>query len=82
MRAVLAYIRPGVKEQKVVMHVDKVGAVHLANNPLSSARSKHIDVRYHLIRNEIKGGRIIVKHIKTTEQHADILTKPTTLIPL
>jgi len=79
LRALLAFMKPGDKEQKAVIYEDNVGAVRLANNPLSSARSKHIDIRYHFIRNEVKEGRVIVKHVKAEEQHADILTKPTTL---
>lgn len=42
LRAVLAIMKPGNKKQKVIMYEDNVGAVRLANNPLSSARSKHI----------------------------------------
>ena len=79
LRAVLAFMKPGNEEQKVIVYEDNVGAVRLANNPLSSVRSKHIDIRYHFIRNEVKEGRVIVKHVKAEEQHADILTKPTTL---
>lgn len=34
---------------------------------------------YHLIRNEAKEGRIVVKHVETEGHHADILTAPTSL---
>lgn len=42
---------------------------------MSSARSKHIDVRFHFIRSLFRSGRITVEYIKTDDQHADLLTK-------
>ena len=68
-------MRPRSAEQKVILFEDNRGTVHLANNPLSSLRSKHIDVRYHFIRNEVKEERIEVRHVGTENQRADILTK-------
>ncbi|CAB1096235.1 unnamed protein product [Ectocarpus sp. CCAP 1310/34] len=44
-------------------------------NPLSSSRSKHIDVRHHFLRNLTEEGVIEVTHVPSKEQHADILTK-------
>lgn len=38
-------------------------------------RSKHIDIRYHFIRECIEKGVIVVRHIITEEQRADVLTK-------
>ena len=68
-------MRPSSAEQKVILFEDNQGVVHLANTPLSALRSKHIDVRYHFIRNEVKEGRIEVRHVGTKNQRADILTK-------
>ncbi|CAB1097444.1 unnamed protein product [Ectocarpus sp. CCAP 1310/34] len=47
----------------------------LVQNPLSSGRTKHIDVRFHFIRGLFRSGEISVKFVPTTEQHADLLTK-------
>lgn len=41
-----------------------------------SARTKHIDVRHHYLREHIESGRINVVHIPTEEMVADVLTKP------
>lgn len=79
LRGLLAFMRPGSKVQKVVMNEDNQGAVRLANGLWSSARSKYVDVRYHFIRNEDKKGRVVVKHVKSEEQHGNTLRKPTTL---
>ena len=57
------------------MLVDNEGVIELAANPLSSARTKHIDVRFHFIRALVRTGTIAVEHIQTKEQCADISTK-------
>ena len=62
------------------MFVDNEGAIALANNPLNSARTKHIDVRFHFIRELVRSKTISVKYVPTKEQHAHILTKALTSI--
>ena len=47
------------------MLVDNEGAINLAANPLSSARTKNIDVRFHFIRELVRTGMIAVEHIPT-----------------
>ena len=59
----------------IELFVDNEGAIALTNNPLSSARTKHIDVRFHFIREVVRSKTISVKYVPTKEQHADILTK-------
>ena len=48
----------------------------LAENSSSSARSKHIDVRYHHIRTQCADRFIEPIHVPSSEQHGDMLTKP------
>lgn len=55
--------------------VDNQSAVTLSKNPVFHERSKHIDVRYHYIRECVDEGRIIIDYTATEEQLADILTK-------
>ena len=47
----------------------------LAENPLSSARSKHIDVRFPFVRELLRAKKIDIQFVASEEQHADILTK-------
>ena len=54
---------------------DNQGALQLSKNPGSNSTSKHIDVRYHLLRELVRQGNIIVNHVPSEYQHADILTK-------
>jgi hypothetical protein len=39
-------------------------------------RSKHIEIRYHFIRNMVQRGSLKLQYISTDEQVADVLTKP------
>ena len=64
-----------VKVGPVTLYIDNRSAVDLAKNPVFHGRSKHIDVRYHFIRECVEQGLIVIKHISTGEQRADILTK-------
>lgn len=44
-------------------------------NPVQHGRSKHIDVRFHFIRECIERGELVVKLVASKKQRADILTK-------
>ena len=41
-------------------------------------RSKHIEMKYHFIRDLVQGGALKLQYIRTDEKIADILTKPLT----
>jgi hypothetical protein len=45
-------------------------------NPEFHARSKHIDVQYHYVRELLESNTISVEYIRTSEMAADCLTKP------
>jgi hypothetical protein len=56
--------------------VDNEGAIALAQNPMVKRRSRHIELQYHYIRWSIKEGRIVLFHVPSKMNIADILTKP------
>ena len=56
--------------------VDNTGALQLATNNPRHGRMKHIDVRYHHIRECVKEGKVQLSQISTVDNVADILTKP------
>ncbi|CAB1113755.1 unnamed protein product [Ectocarpus sp. CCAP 1310/34] len=74
VRGVLSFIAPETSGATIRVREDNEGALALVQNPFSSARSKHIDVRFHFIR-ELKAGKITAGYVSTEEQHADMLTK-------
>ena len=56
--------------------VDNQPAIALAKNPVLHDRSKHIDVKFHFLRDCVDGGQIIIEFVETSQQLMDILTKP------
>ena len=58
------------------LYQDNQGAIFLENNNCSNQRSKHIDVRYHFIREQVNKKRIEIIYCPTAEMIADIFTKP------
>ena len=55
---------------------DNSSTIKLSKNPVMHGRSKHIDVRYHFLRNLTKEGLIDLVHCGSRDQLADIMTKP------
>ncbi|KAI0528858.1 hypothetical protein KFK09_001401 [Dendrobium nobile] len=58
-----------------LLYCDSVSAISLANNPVFHARTKHIEIDQHYIRECIKSKIITLHHISTNDQTADIFTK-------
>eukprot|EP00253_Pinus_taeda_P005140 PITA_05140 len=59
-----------------VIFCDNRSAIALSKNSVFHKRTKHIDTRFHYIKELVNNGEIILKHYKTEEQVVDILTKP------
>ena len=61
---------------------DNQGAIALAKNPVQHQRSKHIDIKYHYIRQEIQNNSIVLKYIPSKDNFADVFTKPSSKVKL
>lgn len=57
---------------------DNQGTIALAKNPVHRQRCKHIDIKYHFIRETLNSGRVILEYCPTDQMVADIMTKPAT----
>ncbi|KAM2778784.1 hypothetical protein COP1_014123 [Malus domestica] len=64
------------QEEPTEIYVDNKSAIALAKNPVFHDRSKHIDTRYHYIRECIARKDVQVEYVKSQDQIADIFTKP------
>jgi hypothetical protein len=63
------------EEEMVKLFIDNQSTIQLIKNPVFQERIKHIDTRHHFIREYVADGRVVIEHIGTTNQLADILTK-------
>lgn len=59
----------------IIMYNDNQSAHKLVSNPVFHNRTKHINVKYHFIRENVEKGDIDLKYIPTNEMIADVLTK-------
>ncbi|XP_074351976.1 secreted RxLR effector protein 161-like [Apium graveolens] len=51
----------------LVLYIDNRSAIDLAKNPMFHGRSKHIDVRYHFIRECVERGEVTLRHVSSNE---------------
>jgi uncharacterized OsmC-like protein len=63
-------------DEKILIHCDKSSSIKLTKNPILHGRCKHIDVRFHFLRDLAKDNVIELVHCKSQDQIADIMTKP------
>ena len=63
------------KSGKVKLLVDNKSAIDLAKHPASHGRSKHIETKFHFLREQVNNEKLKIEHCRTEDQLADILTK-------
>jgi hypothetical protein len=55
---------------------DNESAIKIAYNACEHSRTKHIDIRHHFLRDHAIKGDIVITHVGTNDQLANIFTKP------
>ena len=76
LRKLLTFMYDADVESNVMIGVDNQGTIQLAKNLVHQQRSKHIDVRYHFLRDAVSDGIVMLYYVPTNENVADVLTKP------
>jgi hypothetical protein len=66
----------GYKLSKVPLLCNNESAIRMADNPVEHIRTKHIDIRYHFLRDHQQKGDIEIAYVSTHNQLSDIFTKP------
>ena len=59
-----------------MIQCDNTSAINLSKNPVHNSKTKHIEIRYHFIREHVANENIKLEHVSTENQVADIFTKP------
>jgi hypothetical protein len=64
----------------IVVFCDNQSAIHLTKDRMHHERTKHIDIRYHFVRDVVSEGKVLVKKISMEKNLVDMLTKPLPII--
>ncbi|CAM9832049.1 unnamed protein product, partial [Ascophyllum nodosum] len=75
LRKVQEFMEPSMRVGAVNVFEDNEGAIKLATNKHASRRTKHIDVKHHLVRDASDARKVRVAYVRSEDQHADLLTK-------
>lgn len=60
----------------VLLRGDNQSALSLAQHPVMHPRSKHIDIQFHFIREQVERGVVSVEYVQSEHNVADVFTKP------
>jgi hypothetical protein len=62
----------------ILVKTDNVGAMFMAQNASSGVRTRHVDTRYHFVRENLEDGIIKIEFVKSVDNKSDIFTKNVT----
>ncbi|CAL9003941.1 unnamed protein product [Prunus brigantina] len=77
----LAWLRLLFCDLHVPLHVppliqcDNIFTIAISSNPVFHSRMKHLQIDYHFVRERVIRGDLLVQHVSSADQFADILTK-------
>ena len=66
----------GITQDTMCVFYDNMSAINLSKNPIQHLKSKHIEIRYHFIRDLVEEKIVCLEFINIDNQKADIYTKP------
>jgi hypothetical protein len=65
----------GHAQDTVKILEDNQATIKIANNPQDHKRTKHIQVKYHYVREQVRNGDFILEYVKSSDQLGDMFTK-------
>ncbi|GJZ62349.1 retrovirus-related pol polyprotein from transposon TNT 1-94, partial [Tanacetum coccineum] len=65
----------GFKYNRIPMYCDSKSAIAISCNPVQHSKTKHIDIRYHFIKEHVERGTVEIYFVGTEYQLADLFTK-------
>jgi hypothetical protein len=76
MRFVNSFLPLNEQMGSIILLKDNIECIKMANNPKDRKRIKHINLRYHYLREKVTNGKIILDWVQSANQLADSLIKP------
>ena len=73
MKKLLGYY--GLSQETMVVYYDNFSAIDISKNLVQHSKTKHIEIRYHFIRDFFERKVVPLEYIPTEHQNADIFTK-------
>jgi len=67
--------RSAISGGPINIKVDNSGCIDVSKNPVEHKRTKHIDIRYHFVRQAITTDKVTLEHCGTNDMVADPMTK-------
>ena len=72
----------GISQDIMVIYCDNSSANNISKNPVQHSKTKHIEIRYHFIRESVERKIVALEYILTERQNADIFDRPKQIEPL
>ena len=60
----------------VILYCDNTSAINISNNPVMHAKTKHIIINYHYLRELVEDKEVKMEYVNSKEQIVDIFTNP------
>ena len=63
-------------DYSIVIHCDNTSTINMSKNPMMHTKIKHIEIKYHFLREKVADKEVKLDYVNTKEQLVDIFTKP------
>ena len=80
LKAFLCELGEMKEEDPVKIFEDNQGSIALAKNPEFHKRAKHIDIRYHFVREKVEDSQVVLQYCSKKDMKANLMTKPITAV--
>jgi hypothetical protein len=66
----------GVSIGKPLIYCDSTAAIAYSRSNIENANNRHIELRYHYVKDVVQNGHLEIRHVTSKDNIADLMTKP------